>query len=138
MGSAQVAAETTDGLTLVFSDNFSTDPNTNGLWTINRYAGSPSTEAAWDATRQIWHLTRPFTDRGVAVFANYDLTAAEWKASFRYKVGKLGGVNGGGDGFVFMFYKDKSAYGKPEFGMYMGFEVAPGTPVSGYGLEFDH
>ena len=34
-------------------------------------------------------------------------------------------------------YKDKSAYGTPEFGMFMGFDVLNGT-ARGYGLEFDH
>lgn len=129
----------TSDMTLVFADDFSTDPNTNGLWTIHRYADDPSTEAAWDAGSRLWHLTLPRkTYRAVAVFANYELTATEWKAAFRYRAGKIGGVNGGGDGFVFMFYKDSAAYGVPAFGTQMGFSLVNDPTVSGYGLQFDH
>ena len=124
-------------LALVFSDDFSTDPNTNGQWTINRYAGDPTTEAAWDSTARAWDLTRASSVKGVAVFANYELTATNWKAEFRYRVSELGGLQGGGDGFVFMFYKDKGAYGRPGFGAKKGFELSDDTDVAGYGLQFD-
>jgi len=56
-------------LTLVFSDDFSTDPNTNGQWTIHRTNGDPNNEAAWDSAKQSWDLTRSATGRGAAVFA---------------------------------------------------------------------
>jgi hypothetical protein len=36
-----------------------------------------------------------------------------------------------------MFYKDKAAYGVPAYGAQMGFQLSSGSPVSGYGLEFD-
>jgi len=136
----QNTAYSEDGrsLSLVFADDFSTDPNTNGQWTIHRYADDPASEAKWSPSHHSWHLTRPATDRGVAVFANYDLTATVWKAEFRYRVSKLGGVNGGGDGFVFMFYKNKNAYGTPAFGTPMGFQLSNGSAVPGYGLEFDN
>jgi len=124
-------------LSLVFSDDFTTDPNTNGQWSIHRYVDDPDTEAVWDSAAQAWHLTLPATYRAVAAFANYDLTTTHWRAEFRYKVSRLGGVNGGGDGFVFMFYKDKGAYGTPLFGQWMGFEVQTGA-APGYGLEFDN
>jgi len=124
-------------LSLAFADDFSTDPNTNGQWTVHRYAGDPNTEAKWDASSHLWDLTLPTaTYRATAVFANYDLTATDWKAEFQYRVGRLGGVNGGGDGFVFMFYKD--AYGRPAFGTAMGFSLADYFSVAGYGLEFDN
>ena len=128
-------------MTLVFADDFSTDPNTNGRWTIHRYANDLDNEAFWDATNQTWHLTGAHDYLGVAVFANYELTATDWRAEFRYRVTKDGGLTGGGDGFVFMFYKDKGAYGVPAFGAAMGFELADNgtfTPVAGYGLEFDY
>ncbi len=124
--------------TLVFSDDFSTDPNTNGQWTIHRHAGDPNTEAVWDSFRQVWHLTLDRTDRAVAVFANYDLTAKSWRAEFRYQADNLGGLQQGGDGFVFMFYKNNAAYGTPASGAEKGFEVGYGTPVAGYGLQFDN
>jgi Bacterial lectin len=142
---AATPEQTNDGspMTLVFSDDFSTDPNSNGLWTIHRYDDDPENEAYWNAAGEIWHLTRVNdTYKAVAVFANYDLTATEWKAEFDYRVGRLGGIADGGDGFVFMFYKDKAAYahGKPGFGEFMGFELStPGiVPVKGYGLRFDN
>jgi len=125
-------------LTLVFSDDFSTNPNTNGLWTIHRYAGDPNTEASWDRAGQGWDLTRPATYRAAAVFANYELTATTWRAEFRYRVGNLGGLKEGGDGFVFMFYKDKGAYGTPAAGAEKGFEVTNGREAKGYGLQFDN
>jgi hypothetical protein len=128
----------TPPLALVFSDDFSTDPNTNGQWTIHRNAGDRTTEAVWDSAAQAWDLTLPADNRGVAVFANYELTATTWKAEFRYRVGKLGGLQDGGDGFVFMFYKDKAAYGVPAYGAQMGFQLSNLAPVAGYGLEFDN
>lgn len=130
----------TSSMTLVFSDDFSTDPNSNGLWTIHRYDNDPKNEAYWSATSQSWHLTRANTYKAVAVFANYDLTATGWKAEFDYRVGKLGGFGGGGDGFVFMFYKNKGAYGRPGYGQFMGFELVTPyiVPVQGYGLKFDN
>ena len=125
-------------MTLVFSDDFSTDPNSNGKWSVHRYADDSNGEAVWDTMAKTWHLTRPTVSRAAAVFANYELTATEWKAQFRYRVGKLGGDHNGGDGFVFMFYKDKNAYGQPEAGSSLGFEVYPDTAVQGYGVEFDN
>jgi hypothetical protein len=127
----------TPSLLLVFSDDFSTDPNTNGQWTIHRYDNDPRTEAVWDL-REHWHLTRAAGDKGVAVFANYELTATTWRAKFRYRASQLGGLQGGGDGFVFMFYKARHAYGRPGFGAAMGFELSNGSPVAGYGLKFDN
>ena len=125
-------------LTLVFSDDFSTNPNTNGQWTIHRYVGDPNTEAVWDSSRQAFDLLLPATYRAVAAFANYELTATTWKAEFRYRAGKLGGVQNGGDGFIFMFYKNKGAYGTPAFGAEKGFSLSNGITVKGYGLQFDN
>jgi hypothetical protein len=125
-------------LTLAFSDDFSTNPNTNGQWTIHRYVGDPNTEAVWDSSRQAFDLILPATYRSVAAFANYELTATTWKAEFRYRAGKLGGVQNGGDGFIFMFYKNKAAYGTPAFGADKGFSLSNGITVKGYGLQFDN
>lgn len=132
------ASPDSPALTLVFSDDFSTDPNTNGQWTIHRHAGDPSTEAVWDSAKQAFDLVRPAGSRGAAVFANYELTATTWNAEFRYRAGKLGGLLYGGDGFVFMFYKNKAAYGIPAAGAYKGFELSSGPTVKGYGLQFDN
>src|SRR5215470_2359728 len=125
--------------TLVFSDDFSTDPNTNGQWTVFRRQGNLHTEGYWDPIQQVWYLTRQRTDLATAAFANYELTARVWKVDFNYKVDI--GAYGGGDGFVFMFYKDKSAYGTPQSGSYKAFETmnpdGSTNPVRGYGLQFD-
>ncbi len=121
-----------------FTDDFSTDPNSNGKWTIFRRQGDLNQEGYWDASKQTWYLTRPKPNLAIAAFANYELTAKIWKVDFKYRVD-----NGpmGADGFIFMFYKDKSAYGTPDSGTYMGFQTRnpDGTDnrVPGYGLQFD-
>ena len=125
--------------TLAFSDDFSTNPNRNGQWTVFRRQGDPNREGSWDPIEQVWYLTRQHPqDLATAAFANYELTARVWKVNFNYKVD-----NGpeGGDGFVFMFYKDKSAYGTPDSGSYKAFQTrnpdGSDYPVRGYGLQFD-
>jgi len=124
--------------TLVFSDDFSIDPNSNGNWTVFRRQGDLNGEGYWDASKQTWYLTRPKRNLAIAAFANYELTAKVWKVDFKYRVD-----NGpkGADGFIFMFYKDKSAYGTPDSGSYMGFQTrnpnGSDNPVPGYGLQFD-
>jgi hypothetical protein len=124
--------------TLVFSDDFSTNPNSNGKWTVFRRQGNPNEEGYWDPASATWYLTRQQANLAIAAFANYELTAKIWKVNFKYRVD-----NGpkGADGFVFMFYKDKSAYGTPDSGTYMGFQTrnrdGSDNPVSGYGLQFD-
>jgi hypothetical protein len=123
---------------LVFSDDFSTDPNSNGNWTVFRRQGDLNEEGYWDPTQQVWYLTRQAINLATAAFANYELTATVWKVDFKYRVN-----NGpkGADGFVFMFYKDKSAYGTPDSGTYMAFQTrnpnGSDNPVPGYGLQFD-
>jgi len=124
-----------DDGTIVFSDNFSTDPNTSGRWTIHRYADDSSNETSWDSENKVLYLTRAVGPRATAMFADYQLESTQWQASFRYKAG--GGS--GADGFVFMFYKDAQAYGRPNAGGTLGFLVAETSwdPVPGYGIEFD-
>jgi hypothetical protein len=125
---------------LVFSDDFSTDPNTNGNWTVFRRQDNPNREGYWDPTQQVWYLTTRFFNLACAAFANYELTATNWKVDFKYRVDN---GPGGADGFVFMFYKDKSAYElrPPDSGTYMAFQTRnpdnSKNPVPGYGLQFD-
>ena len=125
--------------TAVFYDDFSTDPNTSGRWSIHRlHTGDTNNEASWDSTNQVLYLTRETTWRAVAMFANYQLTTTCWEAQFRYKVG--GGS--GADGFVFMFYKDEVSYGEPGCGGSLGFQISneigvPKSDIPGYGVEFD-
>src|SRR5438874_12376791 len=107
----------TRSYSLVFSDDFSTDPNSNGQWTVFRRQGDVNEEGYWDATQHVWYLTRPKKDLAIAAFANYELTARVWKVDFKYRIDNTGS---GADGFVFMFYKDKGAYGTPDSCTYMG------------------
>jgi len=128
-GSTNVLAQTID-----FQDDFSTNPNTNGKWSIFRYANDSNYEAYWSAGEGNWYLTRNSGDKAAAVFAKYELKAQRWQAKFNFKI--TGG--NGADGFVFMFYKNKSAYGRPQPGGSLGFVLSPNeTAVAGYGLEFD-
>lgn len=116
----------------VFADDFSTDPNTSGQWSIHRLQETPSSEAAYSTSEQDWYLTT--TGGGaVAAFANAALPTSAWTASFQYKVG--GGS--GADGFVFMFYKDASPFGAPAAGGSVGFTPASGATSRGFGVEFD-
>ncbi|MBN1656949.1 MAG: right-handed parallel beta-helix repeat-containing protein [Anaerolineae bacterium] len=124
-------------LPAILRDDFATDPNTNGQWTIHRAAGDPASEAYWHPTQQVLYLTTATNGRASAVFADVDLLAHRWEAQFRFRAG--GGS--GADGFTFMFYKDKSAYGSPGGGGTLGFKVyhdGQSWPVSGYGIEFDN
>src|SRR5213083_2427975 len=59
--------------TLVFTDDFSTDPNSNGKWTIFRRQGDLNQEGYCDASKQTWYLTRPKLNLAIAAFANYEL-----------------------------------------------------------------
>lgn len=121
---------------LVFSDDFSSDPNASGLWTIFRGDDDPVNEASWDSANQQLFLTRNIDWKSSAIFANYELTANAWIAEFDF----LGGGGDGADGFVFMFYKDESAYltQAPGKGGYLGFQPGFQTSISGYGIEFDN
>lgn len=120
---------------VVFSDDFSSDPNTNGQWRIHRGHNTDTTnEAAWDANNGELYLTRANGGKSVAMFANYGLSSKSWTAQFKYKAG--GGS--GGDGFVFMFYKDESAYTIPGSGGYLGFQNNGTSSIAGYGIEFDN
>lgn len=124
--------------TLVFSDDFTTNPNTNGNWTVFRRQNDINAEGYWDPTSLSWYLTTQKNNLATAAFANYELTATIWKVDFKYKVDNS---RNGADGFVFMFYKDKGAYGVPDSGTYMAFQTRnpnnSDNPVPGYGLQFD-
>src|SRR5688572_4988412 len=73
---------------IVFSDDFSTDPNTNGKWRFSR--GHPTEaygEGFWDSTNQFLFLTGQAEYSAVAMLANYALTSKTWEAEFNYWVG---------------------------------------------------
>lgn len=117
---------------VVFCDDFSSNPNTNGLWTIFRLNGDGANEASWDEGIGALFLTRALNARGSVVLANYELINKQWTAKFKYKAG--GGS--GADGFVFFFYKHKYAF---KNGSCSGMCFTPDNNyVPGYGIEFDN
>lgn len=121
--------------TVVFAEDFSTDPNINGRWTIYRSANNDTAnEVSWDATQGVVHVVRPVVGRAAALFARYDLTSPRWEAEFRYRIG--GGASPG-DGLVFMFFKDRSPFGPVAGGGALGFRPNDGSLRAGYGIEFD-
>lgn len=124
------------GWEMVFRDDFTTDPNSNGLWEVLHHADVPEDEAVWDPARHHLYLTRAVLARGATIFAEYELTATRWAAQFDYQVTRGQGV--GADGFVFMFYKDRASYGEDTGGAAtLGFQLTYETGIPGYGLEFD-
>ncbi len=120
----------------LFSDDFSLDPNTSNLWSIHRYSNDLANEVSWYPDQENTYLTRAVSMKSTAMFAEYELTTRVWEASFQYKIGS----GSGADGIVFMFYKNKDAYGLPCYGGGMGFELVQSgisIPVAGYGIELD-
>lgn len=117
---------------IVFCDDFSTNPNTNGLWTVIRAQGDGKNEASWDEGIRALFLTRAADGKAAAIFANYELTSKQWNAKFKFKVG---GGNGA-DGFVFMFYKKKESFTNGNCGS-LCFQTSDSS-VPGYGVEFDN
>lgn len=121
----------TESAAAVFSDSFTTNPNTNGLWSIYRYDTDTTNQCNWDSTSRTVYITRAVGGKACAMFANYNLTATSWTSRFRYKAG--GGT--GADGFVFIFYK--SIPYVPGQGGNLGFQHVASAPIPGYGIEFD-
>lgn len=114
-----------------FREDFSSDPNTNGHWRFYR-RGTLSGE--WDPQAENMILTQDELRRVVAMFADFELNAKGWEVSFRYRAGGQRYSycgDSGGDGFVFMFYKEEGDY-YPPIGAAIGFNG------QGYGIEFDN
>lgn len=99
------------------SDTFQTD---SGLW---EYYGS----AYRDNGSVV--LTKNISSQLGQLWLKQPLTIP-MHVSFEYKIGGGKGPLGQGDGFVFMFNKEKVS--KPKGGGYLGFE-----PGKGYGVELD-
>jgi PKD repeat protein len=119
-----------------FSENFSQDPFSSNRW--RRYTRNQSGEAVWSSEEGgILYLTRSEPNRAAAVFCDYTLPDTSWECTFRYKVTGYGG--GGGEGLVFMFYKNEDPYkmSSPTYGNKLGFTVDISPVVSGYGVEID-
>lgn len=123
---------------VVFCDDFSSDPNINTLWKVFRGTGDARNEASWDEGIRAIFLTRAVSDKRSIIFANYTLTEKQWTARFKYRTGGST-VGSGADGFVFVFYKKTLAFvdgNCPDGGGQLCFETKNGS-VPGYGVEFD-
>lgn len=119
---------------VLFADDFSTNPNTSGKWTIRKDYSDPYT-GIWDSLLQAFYLTTVSGGcTGINMLANVDLAAKKWEASFKYKIG--GTYYYGADGIVFMFYKKKDYV--PGGGGLLGFNDPGWNPVPGLGIEFDN
>jgi len=116
--------------TVIFSDNFDRSPDETGQWTIYRYANNPSREVEWSSTWNYIRLTEEYNDLGGAMFANIDLTTLDWRVTFRYRAGD----STGGEGILFMFYKDISTFVACSGDCLGGMPLMGGA---GYGIEFD-
>ncbi len=127
LGASSVQAETT-----LFSEDFATNPNTNGKWTVVQ---SDVPNSLYDATSQSFYMTRVggYTGGGIYMMANTPLKTRKWEASFRYRIG--GRYQGGADGLAFMFYK-KGGY-RPAGGGFLGFNPAYANQP-GYGVIIDN
>ena len=111
-----------------FYDDFSTD---TGRWT---YAGNGA-EAYRDVTNEYVVLTEDAGYVSGVMWLNTNIKADTMIMEFRYKAAKENGRDGGADGFVMMFYKDKNY--TPAAGGGLGFLSAKSNNNKGYGIEFD-
>ena len=92
---------------VVFSDDFSTNPLTNGKWgDFYRQNGDPGNELVWNSTLGAFDLTSTGPGAGFAV-ANHSLQSRNWVMEYDYRVG--GG--GSGDGYGFSFYSANDTVG---------------------------
>lgn len=85
----------------VFSDDFSTDPLTNGQWKdFYRQNSNPATELVWDSASGTFRLTDSVAPGAGFAWADHSLSTRYWSMDYDYRVG--GG--GSGDGHYFAFY----------------------------------
>lgn len=118
-------------------DDFSSDPRTSGYWDIYD-RNQPTSACVWNPTNRNFSLTKNVGGTAGAIFVkNYSLpTSDSWQAKFKYCVTNYNNQPDGGEGFTFMFYKQKFPSGSyPDTGSSLGFTSGGTGP--GYGVEFD-
>lgn len=108
-----------------FTEDFSTNPYSNGRWQIFRQNYDSGIWANGE-----FYLTRDIRWQSSIMFAYYSLTAKTWEATFRYRSG--GQSNGacgdrGGDGIFFFFYSNSFVPGPGRIGI----------PNEGYSVKLD-
>ena len=106
----------------LFTENFNSD---SGMW-------SYVSNSHPDYANGYAVLTENLGEQAGIAWLNKDITS-DFTAEFSYKTGPNTG--GGGDGFVFMFYKQKGY--APKAAGWLGFHDSLKNPVPGYGIEFD-
>jgi len=140
-GNEDTISQSNARATLSFYDDFSQDPNSNGLWEAYRYSNDPANEFVWDSTQGFVYLTKAVDDKGAMAFMRYNGNLdTGFMVRFRFKAG--GGT--GADGLAFAFYKDIDEYrkrGRCNAGGCLALDAYDGTSIykaEGYDVEFDN
>jgi len=125
------------GATVLFHDDFSSDPTLGTSWNVYKDHGLPQ-EAAWSpAGYEVLTATTP-RDLGAIMFATTDLPSTRWNASFDFWVDAN---PAGADGISFAFYKDDSyaISPGPDWAATLALVQRPGftAPHSGYAVTID-
>jgi len=124
--------------TVLFRDDFSTDPSTNPAWHVYREHGAAG-EAAWSSSGGYEQLTTAAANLGAIMYSATDLPVHHWNASFDYWID---GDTSGADGIGFAFYKDSTyaASPGPHGTAAMGLSPEPvgSAPHSGYAVTIDN
>ncbi|MBT4165447.1 hypothetical protein HOE04_00225 [archaeon] len=93
---------------LVFQDDFSTDPNSNGKWTTIKDPTYTGDACIWETDKFV--LTEAVDSIECKADANYNLITKKWKAEFDFTLGSLNvgapGTDLQADGIFFYFYDD--------------------------------
>ena len=136
------ATSAADGTcTFDFFDDFTTNPDVSGNWTIFRRANDPASECKWDGVSSVY-LTTAVNGRGCAAFANITVAGGfeGWAFEVRYRAG--GGT--GADGWALAFDKNiqpYSTWGSPSAGGSIALSAFDGNGLvlsEGYAIEFDN
>lgn len=120
--------------TVVFSDDFSTNPNSNPCWKVFRNLGSAATEAVWSPAGYL-RLTTPNAWSTSVVVPCKDLPSGAWTVTYQYYVDS----GDGADGIAFMFNKDFSYLPATGTGWSMGVSDRSAAPYRmGYAVVVDN
>ncbi|MEW5760403.1 MAG: DUF2341 domain-containing protein [Candidatus Thermoplasmatota archaeon] len=119
----------------LFSDDFSSDPNTNNKWEIYRNKGDTANEFVWDNTNEFVYLAKAVNSRGIMAFAK--VQGYPIFVNFNF----LAGGGSGADGIGFGFDKNITPYrtnNRAEGGGYLGLRSGYSVDSDGFALELDN